>query len=708
MQNLTPFGTPGLAGTIKPSQGEVVGGEIDVLSLLGTLWRGKWIILLCMLLCLGLGGYYTFKMATPLYPAKAVVALEDQEQQVVDIQSVLSGVSADDSALNTEVEVLRSRLLIEKLVAELNLVADPEFNEALRPVNPWHPVTLVKAQLGVDDPVLSEAQIHNAVIDQTLSQIKISNIRNSLVFSITATTTDAEKSAEIANTLARLYIQSQLDEKFEATETASAWLSERAAELKVALETSEAKVKEFNAGTKLISLEALEAQSRQLKDLRERLEVARSAAVAAQARLDAAQAAGTDPAAQVEALEDRELTEAYARLQDGGSLRAFQTVLVRVQLRAERAALRAAEQAEILAGTEAELAAEIDSQSIDLIELQQLRREAEANRLLYESFLSRLKETAVQKGLQQADSRLLSPAVPRPASSPKKGLLLVLSLLVGTMLGAGLVLLRELRHQAFRTSDELSEFTNLPVLGTIPKIPGRARRDVLKYVQEKPTSVVAEAVRNLRTSILMSNIDNPPQVIMSTSSVPGEGKTTQSLTLAHNMAGLGKKVLVVEGDLRRRVFREYFELPRAQGVVSVVSGSLPLEEAVQPHPEYRFDILVGEETSINAADLYSSERFAKVIEDMRAAYDYIVLDTPPVLVVPDARVIGQHADAIVFTVHWDETTKTQVRQGVNMLQGLGLKISGLVLGQVDYRTMKRYGYGGQYGYDAYGGGYYTD
>ncbi|MFV2092511.1 MAG: polysaccharide biosynthesis tyrosine autokinase, partial [Hyphomicrobiales bacterium] len=315
-----------------------------------------------------------------------------------------------------------------------------------------------------------------------------------------------------------------------------------------------------------------------------------------------------------------------------------------------------------------------------------------------------------QQGIQQADSRVLSRAVvPRVPSAPRKSMILALSALLGVMLGAGLVLIRELRKNTFRTARDLEQVTGYTVMGQVPLIPARSRKGSMAYLADKPSSAAAEAIRNLRTSILLSNVDNPPQIVVTASSLPGEGKTTLALALAQNMAGMGKKVLLVEGDIRRRVFGKYFDSDNARGILSVLSGDATLKEAVLRDDRIGADILVGEKSSVNAADLFSSNRFSGFLKDTRKHYDMIIIDTPPVLVVPDARVIGQFADAILFVVKWDSTSKSQVEEGLHMFETVRLRATGLVLSQIDPKGMKRYGYGEKYGaYSAYGKKYYTN
>jgi succinoglycan biosynthesis transport protein ExoP len=384
----------------------------------------------------------------------------------------------------------------------------------------------------------------------------------------------------------------------------------------------------------------------------------------------------------------------------------FEQVLGRLQ--AER--MRTEQQLSALSLSEKDLNIQVARQGEDLITLQQLTREAEATRSLYEYFLSRLKETSAQQGIQQADSRVLSDAViPTGPFAPRKSRILAMSGILGVMLGMGLVLLRELRNNSFRTARELEAATGYTVLGQIPLMPAKTRRKVLQYLSEKPTSAAAESVRNLRTSLMLSNVDNPPKVIISTSSIPGEGKTTNSLALAHNLLGLGKKVLLVEGDIRRRTLHEYFKTLPDKGIVSVLSGEQTLAQAVHRAEGFDADILGGEKSSINAADLFASDKFAAFITEAREAYDAVIIDTPPVLVVPDARIIAEHVDAIVFTVCWDHTSKQQVEESLRLFHNSGQRVSGMVLSQISPRGMKQYGYGGKYGaYAGYGSKYYAN
>ena len=445
-----------------------------------------------------------------------------------------------------------------------------------------------------------------------------------------------------------------------------------------------------------------------MKDLRDRIDVGDEAQTvaadllilmkSAQTRADRAAAAG-----------DFQLDRFLSRAgREPRIAQAFDARYNQLLMQAEMDVTRAGQQLETLRRSERQLSEQIRRQGDDLIQLQQLNREADAIRLLYEYFLTRLNETAAQQGIQRADSRILSHAViPRGPSEPRKSMIVAMAGILGVMTGVGLVLLRELRQQGFRTAQDLEVSTGYTVLGQIPQIPGR--RNALQYLSDKPTSAVAEAVRNLRTSVLLSNVDNPPKVILSTSSVPGEGKTTNSVALAHNILGLGKSVLLIEGDIRRRTFRHYFDDLPANGFVSVLSGAVPVDDALYKPKGFGADILVGEHTDINAADLFASERFADLMADLRQRYDTIIIDAPPVLVVPDARIIAQEADAVLFTVQWDQTSKAQVDEALRMFQTSNRRITGFVLSQISPKGMKRYGYGsGDGAYATYGSDYYAN
>ena len=700
--------TPAVTNTVDP-----FADDLDIANILRLIWRGKLWIVLCAFLAATLAFYYATRVAVPMYPATVTLALDRQQQPVLgDIESIFSGGDLTPFTINTEFEILRSRDVVGRLVDEMNLIEDPEFNPYLR-----EPGGIARLRMSLTDWVPGDPppdeRLRSRVIDTMINRIQTNSIRLSLAFTVRITTTDSERSAELANALAEIYIDRQISRKLDDAQRAILFLSQRTTELEASVEDLELDLARRVERSSVIDSQLLQAQNLQLRDLRTRIEDA-GVRLATDTSLRSAIQAADDLEALVTRLEVSRDTrfsgiiQRYraGRLSEDATLLALQGVGDDME---DDIARTQSQLATLEASAEA-LASQLAVQANELIEITQLEREVEASQLLYQTFLTRLQEASIQQGLESADTTIISEAVPRGASSPRVLFLIVMCFVLGALTGTAIVLLREWRFAGFRTSDEVRQHTGVSVFGSLPAMAVRGRKQVLKLLKSNPNSVFAEAVRNLRTSILMLNPDAEPKVILVTSSIPGEGKTTISISLARYLGSLeGRRVLLLEADIRRQTLRAYVDdtTPRGVKLLDVLLGKATLDGTDLMDPDLGVEVLMGSGGDINAADLFESRRFGDLITRLRETYDHIVIDSPPVLAVPDARVLSRYADATIFAVRWGHTSRTQVRQGLGMLESVGHAASGTVLTQVDQRKMKSYGYAGQYGYEGNSSGYYT-
>ncbi|WP_068317763.1 GumC family protein [Aliiruegeria sabulilitoris] len=698
--------------------------EINLMALSATLWRGKIWILLCMVFFAVLGGYYALRLAEPKYSATSVIVFSPGETPLLDLESIVSGSSTDTNSLNTEIAIIQARETLEQLVEQLNLTEDPEFNPKLvEDPDAFSLTNTITTFLGLSDapPVVAPKQEAALTLRQTTENVaRVLNVRaerNTYLLKITATSTNPVRAAELANTLGELYIENRQGKTFAATEQAIDWLSERVRELETELRGQEEGIAALQGETNLINRETLERMRVQAKDFRDRLTVRQEDLIEIRSQLAVMQEATTsgDPKKIVEVFGDLTLRRLLqVRQGENASVSPAFNVRVETLLSATDTEIaRAEREIEALSASYEALQNEIDAQAKDLQRLEQMERELEVTRDLYQTFLTGLQEVTVQVGLVQTDTSLMSRALPPLVPiSPKTKLILAISAFLGGIFASAWLLIRETMNMTIRSSLDLEALSGQKLLGQVPRFPIRRRSDLVGYLRDKPTSPAMEAIRNLRTSLLLLKPDRQPKVIMFTSSIPGEGKTTLAVGLAMNLAGLSKRVLLIEADIRRCTLSKYFsDSDRAphNNLLRVLEGDVQLSEAVNSNLTEGIHVLLGENTTINAADLLSSESFSKLLEDARTQYDFVIIDTPPVLVVPDARVLAPVVDALLFAVKWDSTPRGQVMEAMRQFEAVDQHVTGLVLTQIDTRKQRRYDYGSRDGgtYGTYGDGYYS-
>ncbi len=693
--------------------------EIDFALIARTIWGGKLLILICGIIGLLGGGYYAYRVAEPIYAATTVVEFSPKENNLLDLNSIVSGTISDLSTVNTTLEFLQSRSLAEEVVTQLNLLEDPEFNAAIRPaVRSLRGIVKgALVQAGVfqqAEPLSPEEQI-NRIFRNTTAALRnayaVSHIRETHLLTITARASGGSKAADLANTLADVFLEAERQKIFESTQAAINWLSAELLKIETQLKQLEDELAAQKLSSGVATQESLEGLAVQLTDMRLR-ETRR------QAELDTAQLTLTD---MVQAVESRDKTAILTAFNDPLLRRLSSTVgptvtardaafLERAEtvLQTQRQAITRSQQDLGLITDAAErLRISLEEQNRDLQKLVQLEQEVTVTRDLYGTFLTGLQEATVQIGLVRNDKRIMTKALsPVRPESPRRLRLTAGFAVLGGLAATLFLLLRLVMNTgALRSSEQLESISGLTVLGEVLAAPVRKRTGVPRYYLDNPTSAAAETLRNLRTSLLMSMPKDAQKTITITSSVPGEGKTTLSLLLASNLANLGRRVLLVEADIRRRTMPEYFEMgEHPHSMAGVMEGSVSLQDAVFHDQALGIDLLTGDEFEENPADLFSSERFRNLIPLLAQHYDHVILDTPPVLVVPDARIIAQQTDGLIFVVRWDSTQVTQVKEGLKQFRDLGIQPNGLVLSNVIPRKMRRYGYSG---YGKYGSRYYN-
>jgi capsular exopolysaccharide synthesis family protein len=334
-----------------------------------------------------------------------------------------------------------------------------------------------------------------------------------------------------------------------------------------------------------------------------------------------------------------------------------------------------------------------------------LQREVETNRQLYEVFLTRFKETAATSDLQPVNARIIDLAiVPLSPYKPNRKRYVQIALILSLMLGIGLALLIEYLDNTFKNSGTLEDKLKLPVLGVLPKLKnwGKDRSAMHLFIKDS-TSGFAEAVRTIRTGIMLSNIDIEQKVIVVTSSVPGEGKSLVSSNLATAVAQM-KKTLLIDADMRKPVVAASYHLGKeAKGLSELVSMSSELSECIHKSDIELLDVLPSGKLPPNPLELLASNRFKLVIEELKKDYEYIIIDSAPVVAVSDPRVLARIADGVVFVVKADATSHQLAKKGVKKLLELDAHIVGTVLNQVTQSKKSKYGdydsnYYSYYGY----------
>ncbi|AOS97208.1 Tyrosine-protein kinase ptk [Microbulbifer aggregans] len=705
---------------------------IDLRQYWRILDRFKWRIGALAVAVAMLAAMVVFSM-TPRYQATATLMIEAEQPKALSIEEVYGLDSSRKEYFLTQFEILKSRRIAEQVVERLNLTEHPLFDpEQQEPsfkekVKGWLPFL-------ASNEILSEEELRELKLESVTKAVSenltISPVRNTQLVKISFESESPELAAQVANTVAEVFIDSHLEAKLDMTKQATSWLNVRLEDLRVKLEDSEARLQAFQesqglvdvAGVQGLAAQELNEITTQLIDARKELKQAESIHALVQSR-------GTDVTAlsslpevlnhtvianikQAEIDASRKVSELARRY----GPKHPKMIAARDELESVQDKLRS-EVRQLVSGIqndyetaqanvralERELnAAKGDYQQISRKETRynELKREVEVNRQLYNAFLTRFKETSETSGFEAANARLMDPAIaPRESAKPKKKLIVALAFVVSAMLGVMLAFLIEALNDGIRNPDDVENKLAQRMIGMLPWVKHeKDERLSLSTFFDSANHQFSEAVRTLRTSLVLSHLETPATVISVTSSVPGEGKTTVAENLAFALAQM-EKVLLIDADMRRPSVGKDFGLPVYHpGLSNLIAGSNTLAECIHHDEKSGLDVMPAGAVPPNPQEMLSSPRFTKALQVLMDKYDRVILDTAPAQVVSDALVVSRVADSMLYVVKADSTRQKMITNGIGRLLQVGAKLDGVVLNQLDTSNKASY-YGDYYGYE---------
>jgi capsular exopolysaccharide synthesis family protein len=659
----------------------------------------------------------------PKYRATTVVLVDPRQPNVTNTQAVLTGIGADTAAVESQVELIESSALARRVIDRLDLAADPDFASPSL-------IDGLLALFGRDPNWSAEARI-SQLIYRFQSGLIVRRRGLTYVLEISYLAKTPAKAAYISSAVAEAYLDDQRAAKGEMTARASSWLVERIEEMRERVRKSEEAVADYRSANNIVDVtQGNKLISRQFEDLTQQLALTRSRTAEARARLERVQQATqhqNDPAALSEALQSQVIANLRSQYAEAARVEAESSAINGnrhpglIAVRAQLADLRRQidnEVARILvavrndfqaavtreAALEAELA-KLKDQAAKLgqadVKLRELEREAQANRTLFEQFLTRAKETTEQQSLQIADARVVSPAL-TPVKPDRPGMLLLLLAggAGGIILGIGLVLLLEQLRQGIRTSREVTQFLSLPSIGMLPRQTASGGDATAELAVVHPTSPFAKNLRAIRSRLLRSS-SKLGEVLAIVSALPGEGKSTFACHFALAAADTGVRTLLIDGDVFAASTTRAFGI-LTTGLSEILDGKSSFWGVVAKDDVTGLHVL-GARDLAGAADVVDDidgARLAAFLRDIRRHFDLILIDSPAILPVDGNLAHIECADRAVLLVEWDRTERQAVVEALDLLDAHRRKLVGVVLNKVSLDWCRLFDYGGYRNYGA--------
>ncbi|MBC6986316.1 GumC family protein [Alteromonas sp. BZK5] len=710
---------------------------IDLGHYLGIIKRYSLRILLLAIAFTVLVAILVMKM-TPLYTSSTTLLIEAEKANVVSIEEVYGIDTKSKDYMATQLEVLKSRQVAEKTVESLSLFNNSDFmpeeteSSLLVSITEFFPFLPQKETLELTEVQRIEKLKRKATYLLTQAT-EIKSIQGTQLVEISVTTEEPSLSALIANTIAEVYIENYLQAKLDMTAKATSFLTDSIDGLKTKLDAAERNLVRFYETNQVVNIDGvvglasdeLERLNIQLSEAEVELklnsvifnQIKDSNAIEDVARIP--EVLNHPAVRDVRRDEGKALTR-VSELSKIYGPKHPKMIAANAELTAIRDTLNTqitdlissiTTQYESSKQKVAQLQKEVETSKAafrSLAELDNkrkaLEREVDINQQLYDSFFTRLKETDELGGLESANARVLDSALPSyTPSKPNKKLFIAAAFVLSLSFGIALAIVMETLNSGIRSVDDVEKKLGQRMLGLIPWLAHKKKTDLpIRTFFDGKKHQFAEAVRTLRTSLSLLNIEKENQAILVTSSVPKEGKTTVSINLAFALGQLDKTILI-DADLRRPSIGKQFNIPSYQpGVANLVLKSHSFEECLVRDEESNIDILSAGTIPSNPQELLADKGFDELITKLKSEYKYVVVDTAPTQAVSDSMIVANSCDSVIYVVRADSTSDKVINNGLSRFLQVGHRLDGVVLNQVNLRksdVAQRYaGFYDQYGY----------
>ena len=662
-----------------------------------------WLVLAAAVLGIGCGMLKNFRSPEE-YSASANIEIttDTADQFRLGTSSFDDGGYIDVTRLDTEVAVLKSSTLALQTIKSLHLNSNKDF---LPPgsTKSWD---------------LSNAIQRHALIGMFAGGLSAERFGHTNILTLTFTARNPQLAANICNTLIDNYVQHNFSDNYAATQEVAGWLQKQLGDLKNRLEASQERMLNVQRDIGLVGIDQTQSiMLSRLVDLSHDVTEAESSRLVAQAKLITLQSASPDvlPTLSGDAIllnlkqRQNDLQAQYASLAQKYGAQNQQMLQLKAEMNQVSKSIKA-EQDNVVGRARQELNAATENENSlrnrltqetnaayqgnsKAVEYTLARREYEANRTLYDGLQQRLQEAGIIAGLHSTDIRRIDPAdAPDFPSSPRKSLNLMAGFAGGLGIGLVLALILEAFDTNIKSITDIEDRLGLPMLGVVPEVDAK-QLSPETFISDATSSLpgawsrLAEAYRSLRTTILLSRAGTPPQVILVSSAKPSEGKTSISTLESIVFALNGSRVLLIDSDLRRPSVHLRFRIANKVGLTSVLTGKASLAEAIVTVPSMpSLRILPAGPIAPMPAELLGSLQMQQLIEELRPSYDFIMIDTPPVLTVTDAAVLVSLSDGVVLVLRYGESSRNVVARACEILLRSGAHLLGVVLNQVDLQS----------------------